>query len=137
MTDLLRRFVENPKSVLLGTSSFWEGVDLAGDSLKVLLVARLPFSVPTEPVFAARSELYERPFDEYGVPQAILRLRQGFGRLIRTRTDRGVVVILDRRTVSRKYGKTFIDSLPPVPLKTPPLATLGEEITEWLKAPPG
>ena len=130
--QLLRRFVENPKSVLLGTSSFWEGVDLAGDSLKVLLVARLPFSVPTEPVFAARSELYERPFDEYGVPQAILRLRQGFGRLIRTRTDRGVVVILDRRTVSRKYGKTFIDSLPPVPLKTPPLAALGDEIKTWL-----
>ncbi len=134
--QLLRRFVENPRSVLLGTSSFWEGVDLAGDSLKVLLVARLPFSVPTEPVFAARSELYERPFDEYGVPQAILRLRQGFGRLIRTRTDRGAVVILDRRTVSRKYGKTFIDSLPPVPLKTPPLAALEEEITAWLKSPP-
>ena len=135
--QLLRRFVENPRSVLLGTSSFWEGVDLAGDSLKVLLVARLPFSVPTEPVFAARSELYERPFDQYGVPQAILRLRQGFGRLIRTRTDRGAVVILDRRTVSRKYGKTFIDSLPPVPLKTPPLAALGEEITAWLKSPSG
>ncbi len=132
--QLLRRFVENPKTVLLGTSSFWEGVDLAGDALKVLLVARLPFSVPTEPVFAARSELYERPFDEYAVPQAILRLRQGFGRLIRTRTDRGIVVILDRRTVSRNYGKTFIDSLPPVPINAAPLAVLGEEIKTWLRA---
>ena len=99
---LLQTFLDNPRSVLLGTASFWEGVDLAGDSLKVLLLARLPFSVPTEPVFEARSDLYENSFMEYAVPQAILRLRQGFGRLIRTRTDRGVVIILDKRTVSRR-----------------------------------
>ena len=132
--QLLRRFVENPRSILLGTASFWEGVDLAGDSLKVLLVARLPFSVPTEPVFEARSELYDSPFAEYAVPQAILRLRQGFGRLIRTRSDKGVVIILDRRTVSRGYGKSFVRSLPPVTMKTPGLHELRGEIRAWLGA---
>ena len=133
--QLVRRFVENPKSVLLGTSSFWEGVDLAGDALKVLLVARLPFSVPTDPVFSARSELYERAFDEYAVPQAILRLRQGFGRLIRTGKDRGVAVILDKRAVSRRYGRAFLDSLPPATRKTPAMYELPGEIRRWLRAP--
>ena len=131
---LVQSFLENPKSVLLGTSSFWEGVDLAGESLKVLLVARLPFGVPTEPVFAARSELYEDSFDEYAVPQAIIRLKQGFGRLIRTRTDKGVVVILDRRIVSRAYGKAFLSSLPPVPLKTCRLLDVPAEIKAWINA---
>ena len=130
--QLVRRFVENPKSVLLGTASFWEGVDLAGDVLKVLLVARLPFSVPSDPVFSARSELYERAFDEYAVPQAILRLRQGFGRLIRTSRDRGVAVILDKRTVSRRYGKAFLDSLPPATRRTPALYEMPGEIRRWL-----
>ena len=131
--QLLRRFVENPRSALLGTSSFWEGVDLAGDTLKVLLVARLPFAVPTEPVFTARSELYEDSFSEYAVPQAILRLRQGFGRLIRTKADRGVAIILDRRIVSRRYGKSFLDSLPPVTVKTCNLQQLSHEIRGWLE----
>ena len=129
---LMQRFVEEPKSVLLGTASFWEGVDLAGDVLKVLLVARLPFSVPTAPVFAARSEEFEDPFSEYAVPQAILRIRQGFGRLIRTKTDRGAVVILDRRIISRKYGKSFLDSLPPTTFKTFRLRDLAENIRAWL-----
>ncbi len=133
--QLVRRFVENPKSVLLGTASFWEGVDLAGDALKVLLVARLPFSVPTDPVFSARSELYERAFDEYAVPQAILRLRQGFGRLIRTSRDRGVAVILDKRAVSRRYGRAFLDSLPPATRRTPALYEMPGEIRRWLQAP--
>ena len=131
--QIVRSFLENPRSVLLGTASFWEGVDLPGESLQVLLVARLPFSVPTEPVFAARSELYEDSFNEYSVPQAILRVRQGFGRLIRTKTDRGVVVILDRRIVSRKYGKAFLRSLPPVSFKTVPLQGLPDEIRNWLR----
>ena len=133
--QLVRRFVENPKSVLLGTASFWEGVDLAGDVLKVLLVARLPFSVPTDPVFSARSELYDRAFDEYAVPQAILRLRQGFGRLIRTSRDRGVAVILDKRAVSRRYGRAFLDSLPPATRRTPALYELPGEIRRWLQTP--
>ena len=134
--QLVRRFIEDPKSVLLGTASFWEGVDLAGDSLKVLLVARLPFNVPSEPVFAARSELYDNPFNQYAVPQAILRLRQGFGRLIRTKTDRGVAVVLDRRILSRRYGKAFVGSLPPVTLKTCGLGELPHEIRKWLEDGP-
>ena len=130
--QLVRRFLENQKSVLLGTASFWEGVDLAGESLTVLLVARLPFSVPSDPVFAARSELYENSFNTYAVPQAILRLRQGFGRLIRTKTDRGVAVILDSRIMSRRYGKAFIKSLPPGTFKTCDLYQLKDEIQRWV-----
>ena len=130
--QLLKRFMEDPKAILLGTASFWEGVDLAGDSLKVLMLARLPFSVPSEPVFAARSEQYESPFNEFAVPQAILRLRQGFGRLIRTKTDRGVVVILDRRISSRRYGKAFLDSLPPVTFQMCNLGQLPQHIQSWI-----
>ena len=130
--QLVGSFLDNPSSVLLGTASFWEGVDLAGESLKVLLVARLPFNVPTEPVFEARSELYESPFGQYALPQAILRIRQGFGRLIRTGSDRGVVVILDRRVVSRSYGDAILKSLPPVSLQKCRTAELGEKIKSWL-----
>ena len=132
--QLLGRFLENPESVLLGTASFWEGVDLAGEALKVLLVARLPFSVPSEPLFEARSELYENPFNEFAVPQAILRLRQGFGRLIRTKTDKGVVVVLDRRLLSRRYGKAFLHSLPPVSVETCGLHQLSDVIRKWVGA---
>jgi DNA polymerase-3 subunit epsilon/ATP-dependent DNA helicase DinG len=131
--QLVRRFLENPKAVLLGTASFWEGVDLSGESLKVLVVTRLPFSVPTEPVFAARSELYEDSFGQYAVPQAILRLRQGFGRLIRTKTDRGVAIILDRRIVSKRYGKSFLDSLPRSSFKACQLYELPGEIKKWVQ----
>ena len=111
--QVVRRFMQNPKAVLLGTASFWEGVDLPGDTLSVLIVARLPFTVPSEPVFQARSELYDNAFMQYAVPQAILRLRQGFGRLIRTKTDRGAVIILDRRVTASRYGSAFLRSLPP------------------------
>ena len=111
--QVVRRFMQNPRAVLLGTSSFWEGVDLAGDALSVLIVARLPFNVPTEPVFQARSELYDNAFMQFAVPEAILRLRQGFGRLIRTKTDRGAVIILDRRVTASRYGSAFLRSLPP------------------------
>ena len=111
--QVVRRFMQNPRAVLLGTASFWEGVDLPGDTLSVLIVARLPFTVPSEPVFQARSELYDNAFMQYAVPQAILRLRQGFGRLIRTKTDRGAVIILDRRVTASRYGSAFLRSLPP------------------------
>ncbi len=130
--QLVRRFLENPETVLLGTASFWEGVDLAGESLQALLVARLPFNVPTEPVFEARSEQFENAFMQYALPQAILRLRQGFGRLIRTKTDRGAAVILDSRLVSRRYGRLFVDSLPPATRKRVPLYDLGGAVTRWL-----
>ncbi|MBI4200754.1 MAG: DEAD/DEAH box helicase family protein, partial [Chloroflexi bacterium] len=102
----------NSKTVLLGTSSLWEGVDLSGDALRVVMVARLPFSVPSDPVFAARSEQFTDPFNQYAVPQAVLRFRQGFGRLIRSKSDRGVVVVLDRRALSKGYGAAFLRSLP-------------------------
>ena len=97
----------------------------------MVLVARLPFSVPTEPVFEARSEQYEDSFNEYAVPQAILRIRQGFGRLIRTKTARGVVVILARRIVSRGYGKKFLLSLPKVTFMACNLHELSGEIQAW------
>ena len=128
----MRRFLNNPKAVLLGTSSFWEGVDIAGEALEVLLLARLPFNVPSDPVFAARSELYETPFYGYAVPQATLRFRQGFGRLIRSKTDRGVVVVLDRRIISKGYGKSFVGSLPDLPVKTCKLGSISDEIRDWI-----
>ena len=131
--QVLDRFVKNPRSVLLGTSSFWEGVDLAGESLKVLLMTRLPFDVPSEPVFEARSELYDDSFNAYAIPKAILRLRQGFGRLIRTKTDKGVVVVLDKRMISRRYGKLFVNSLPDVTLQQIGMDELSDQIKEWLK----
>jgi len=130
--QLIQKFIDNPKSVILGTASFWEGVDIPDNLLKVLIVAKLPFSVPTEPVFSARSELYENPFMEYAMPQAILRIRQGFGRLIRRKTDRGVAIILDKRVISKKYGRDFIRSLPPATLRACKASDLGREIRAWI-----
>lgn len=109
---LLETFKESPRAVLLGTRSFWEGVDVPGEALQVLVIAKLPFEVPSDPIVAARSESFDNPFNEYMIPEAILRFRQGFGRLIRTRSDRGIVVILDKRVISKAYGRYFIESLP-------------------------
>jgi predicted DnaQ family exonuclease/DinG family helicase len=130
--QLVTRFQENPKSVLLGTSSFWEGVDITDNAMKVLVVARLPFNVPTEPVFAARSGLYESPFMQFAVPQAVLRFRQGFGRLIRSKHDHGVVVVLDSRIASKPYGKAFLDSVPPATVLRGPLTDVLHGVHEWL-----
>ena len=129
--QLLARFQEDPRAILLGTSSFWEGVDIVNNVLKVLVVARLPFNVPTEPVFAARSQLYENAFYEYSVPQAVLRFRQGFGRLIRNRSDRGAVLVLDGRISSKAYGKWFLSSLPPATTYHGRLSG----VTDWLARP--
>ena len=132
-----RRLVEeamaNPNTVLLGTSSLWEGVDLPGDLLRVVVVARLPFSVPTDPVFAARSERFSDPFSQYAVPQAVLRFRQGFGRLIRSKSDRGVVVVLDRRIMSKSYGSRFLRSLPQCTVREVSSRGMGTEVAGWLK----
>ncbi|MBI2856269.1 MAG: hypothetical protein HYX93_05420 [Chloroflexi bacterium] len=130
--QLLTAFQEKPESVLLGTASFWEGVDIPGGALKALIVARLPFSVPTEPVFAARSQLFQDPFNQYAVPQAVLRFRQGFGRLIRGEQDRGVVVVLDRRVVSRPYGRAFMESIPRCTVSKGSLPELPQAIRQWL-----
>ncbi len=131
--QLIRSLKEDSHTVLLGTSSFWEGVDIAGDSLSVLVIARLPFSVPTDPVFVSRSELFTDPFNEYAVPQAALKFKQGFGRLIRSKSDRGVVVILDSRVKTKKYGGVFLSSLPQCTVKAGHADRLPEEIKAWLE----
>ncbi len=117
---LLEQFRREPTSVLFATHSFWEGVDVAGDALQCVILARLPFRVPSEPILEARAEAIAQAggnaFMQYSVPQAVIKLRQGFGRLIRRRTDRGVVVILDNRVVTKYYGRTFLASLPNAPL---------------------
>lgn len=117
---MLDRFVQAGNGILLGTASFWEGVDVPGDPLRGLLIQKLPFRVPTEPITQARMEALERrgidPFQHFMLPQAALRLKQGFGRLIRSRTDRGAVVLLDRRILTKRYGRYLRDSLPPAPL---------------------
>jgi Rad3-related DNA helicase len=123
---------DDSRTVLLGTASFWEGVDVAGDSLSVLVIARLPFNVPTDPIFVARSELFDNAFNEYAVPKAILKFKQGFGRLIRTKSDRGVVVILDSRVRTKSYGSAFLSSLPHCTVKTGPARRVAEEATAWL-----
>ena len=114
---LLMRFRESERAVLLGTSSYWEGVDVAGHALRGLLIAKLPFRVPSEPVTAAHCEaIAERggdAFAEYMVPHAALRLKQGFGRLIRSKTDRGAIIIADPRVATKQYGQTLLRALPP------------------------
>ncbi len=113
---LLQRFVEHGRGILLGTASFWEGVDVPGDPLRGLIIQKLPFKVPTEPVTAARMEAIQGAgqdgFQEYMLPHAALRLKQGFGRLIRSKSDRGAVVLLDDRLVTKQYGHYLRNSLP-------------------------
>jgi ATP-dependent DNA helicase DinG len=114
---LLARFRETGRAVLLGTASFWEGVDVPGDALRALLIAKLPFRVPTEPITAAHCEAIEarggNAFRDYMLPHASLRLKQGFGRLVRSSVDRGVVVIADPRVVTKSYGRAMLEGLPP------------------------
>ena len=115
---LLETFKNSERAVLLGTRAFWEGVDVPGEALSVLAIVKLPFDVPSDPIVAARSETFDEPFYQYSIPEAILRFRQGFGRLIRTQSDRGVVVIWDRRVLSKQYGKLFLESLPECTIMT-------------------
>lgn len=117
-TRLLDRFRSDTSSVLFATDSFWEGVDVPGDALQCVVLTKLPFRVPTEPILQARSEAIEEAggnaFMDFTVPQAVIKFRQGFGRLIRRRTDRGAIVVLDRRVTTKHYGKVFLESLPGV-----------------------
>jgi DNA polymerase-3 subunit epsilon/ATP-dependent DNA helicase DinG len=129
---LLEGFRSSESAVLLGTRSFWEGVDVPGEALSVLAIVRLPFDVPSDPIVAARAETYESPFDQYMVPEAVLRFRQGFGRLIRTKSDRGVVAIFDRRLLSKSYGRAFVESLPQCTVRQGPLADLPKAAQRWL-----
>lgn len=129
---LLENFRTAEQAVLLGTRSFWEGVDVAGEALSVLVIVRLPFDVPSDPIVAARAETFESSFDQYSVPEAILRFRQGFGRLIRTRADRGLVVSLDRRLLTKPYGRAFLDSIPTCTVRVGRLGDLPGEAVRWL-----
>ncbi|GAB4326691.1 MAG: helicase C-terminal domain-containing protein [Dehalococcoidia bacterium] len=130
--QLTRDLLANPRSVVFGTSSFWEGVDIRGDALSLLVITRLPFAVPTDPVHRARSEQYERPFFEYSLPSAILRFRQGFGRLIRSRDDRGVVAVLDNRIFTKRYGVEFVRALPRCTTLRADLPTIVAQTAKWL-----
>ncbi|HET6978392.1 MAG TPA: helicase C-terminal domain-containing protein [Pyrinomonadaceae bacterium] len=115
--QLLKKFRETPNAVLFATSSFWQGVDVRGEQLSCVIIDKLPFAVPTDPIVAARQRYIEdcggSSFYEYSVPQAIIALKQGLGRLIRSTTDRGVLAILDPRLRTKGYGRTFLQSLPP------------------------
>jgi ATP-dependent DNA helicase DinG len=114
--QLLDRFRSDSASVLFATDSFWEGVDVAGDALQCVILQKLPFRVPTEPVLEARAEAIDarggNSFMDFTVPQAVIKFRQGFGRLIRRKTDRGAIVVLDKRVMTKRYGKLFLESLP-------------------------
>ena len=117
--------------VALGVSSLWEGADLQGAGLDALVMARLPFPVPSDPVFSARSELFEDGFGEYAVPEAVLRFRQGFGRLIRSKTDRGIFVILDRRILTKGYGRSFQKALPKATVRRTLISELESLARNW------
>src|SRR6185369_340537 len=129
---LLESFKATDRAVLLGTKSFWEGVDVPGDSLSVVVITKLPFDVPTDPLIAARSETYEDSFNQYYLPESILKFRQGFGRLIRTASDRGIVAILDRRVLTKQYGRLFLESLPQCTARQGAAAGLAKMAGQWL-----
>jgi DNA polymerase-3 subunit epsilon/ATP-dependent DNA helicase DinG len=131
--QLLEDFRTGDRRVLLGTRSFWEGVDVPGDPLSCLAIAKIPFDVPTDPVFAARAETFEQPFADFAVPGTILRFLQGFGRLIRTRDDCGVVACFDKRLLTKSYGPLFLESLPGPTVRRGSIAQLPRAAAGWLQ----
>lgn len=134
---LTRNFQRYDKAILLGTNSFWEGIDIPGEDLTCLIIVRLPFSSPEDPLTEAKNERIKNeggnPFLENSLPEAVLRFKQGFGRLIRTEEDKGFIIVFDRRIVSTSYGETFLKSIPAVPIKQQNNAKMVEFIEKWLK----
>ena len=122
----------DPKLVAFGVAALWTGVDIPGDALSLLIMTRLPFVPPNDPVLSARGQQYDNEFMEYALPAAILQFRQGIGRLIRTQSDRGAAVILDGRITSRRYGRHFHDALPPAPVIREPINRVAEDIAQFL-----
>jgi ATP-dependent DNA helicase DinG len=118
-SGLLEAFRNTPNAVLFATASFWQGVDVQGEQLSCVVIDKLPFSVPSDPVVAARirhlNETGGNAFYDYQIPEAVILLKQGFGRLIRSRSDRGILALLDKRIMTKSYGRIFLNSLPPAP----------------------
>ena len=132
---ILKSFQRFSKSVLFGTNSFWEGVDVPGEALSVVIMVRLPFSSPDDPLFKKRAEIMSKnglnPFSSYSLPEAVLRFRQGFGRLIRSSTDKGVFIVLDRRIETKSYGNDFLQAIPNIPIKKVSLEDIVLELENW------
>jgi ATP-dependent DNA helicase DinG len=133
---LLDTFKKDTSSVLFATDSFWEGIDVPGASLSQVIIVKLPFSVPSDPVFAARCEALEQKgrssFMELSVPDAVIKFRQGFGRLLRHSNDRGAVVVLDRRITGKPYGRLFLSSLPETKTLFSPIKTIAARVADFL-----
>jgi DNA polymerase-3 subunit epsilon/ATP-dependent DNA helicase DinG len=130
--QILEQFkAPDARAVLLGTRSFWEGVDVPGAALQAVLLTKLPFDVPSDPVFAARSETFDSPFFEYSIPEAVLRFRQGFGRLIRRQNDEGIVIVLDKRVLTKRYGQLFLEALPDCTIVRQRASRLAELTERW------
>ncbi|MBI5411871.1 hypothetical protein HZA43_01700 [Candidatus Peregrinibacteria bacterium] len=131
---ILRAFLNNPEhSILLGTSSFWEGIDIPGDDLSCVMIHKLPFDIPSDPLHKTRSQWFSNGFYQYTMPRAILRFKQGFGRLIRSKKDVGIMIMLDSALTKKDYGQFFLKSLPNVPVEKIKCAEIPALIKEWLK----
>jgi ATP-dependent DNA helicase DinG len=134
-TRLKKNFQSFERSILLGTNSFWEGVDIPGEDLSAVMIVRLPFQPPDHPSYEAKAEQLKRqgknPFMELSLPNAVLRFKQGFGRLIRSKNDRGIIFICDSRIKKARYGKYFTNSIPEVPLTYDSAQVLFDKAEEW------